>query len=87
MNANTTKHKGANMTDELTDNGGWPIAYVDVDEYNAMCQRAEAAEATVKTNEARIAELTRLKDELAEDASNFRQRAEAAEAKLAALAL
>ena len=37
----------------------------------------------IVANEARIAELTRLKDELAEDASKERQRAEAAEAKLA----
>ena len=37
----------------------------------------------IVANEARIAELTRLKDELAEDASLARQRAEAAEAQLA----
>ena len=36
----------------------------------------------IKANEARITELTRLKDELAEDASRERQRAEAAEARV-----
>lgn len=47
-----------------------------------LLTRAEAAERQIVANEARITELTRLKDELAEDASRERQRAEAAEARV-----
>lgn len=47
-----------------------------------LLTRAEAAERQIVANEARITELTRLKDELAEDASRERQRAEAAELSL-----
>lgn len=50
-----------------------------------MQDRLAAANRQIVANEARITELTRLKDELAEDASKERQRAEAAEAELAAI--
>ena len=70
----------ANNNDPYVTNGG----YVEVEVLEAvkrrnleLLTRAEAAERQIVANEARITELTRLKDELAEDASRERQRAEA----------
>jgi hypothetical protein len=75
----------ANNNDPYVTNGG----YVEVEVLEAvkrrnleLLTRAEAAERQIVANEARITELTRLKDELAEDASRERQRAEAAELSL-----
>ena len=51
-------------------------------ERDALRHRKETTERQIVANEARITELTRLKDELAEDASRERQRAEAAEARV-----
>ena len=75
----------ANNNDPYVTNGG----YVEVEVLEAvkrrnleLLTRAEAAERQIVANEARITELTRLKDELAEDASRERQRAEAAEARV-----